>query len=785
LQQVERSRELFRTRGPSSNAAEADRSLAALLLDRVGLEQLHGLANLIASAQDLDHARVALEEADRQAQGEHARVQTELLWARYHQLAGNPYLMQLHLAAARRTAEASGFRAVAVEVDARLGVRLTGPGSGSDTVVALPGETMPLEVRASDWRGRPLPGYVLHGFVEARGGPCPGVTPARQITDHLGRARFELISPGLASRAVFHAATPDGVHTISIRVVVRPVAIEYVAPHSSVAALTAAQERLLRQLFGPGCPRLRIQREFTTGRSGTRVLLVEPFRDGEHDEELRGQPCIVKIGPRALVEDEQDRYQRWVKELLPINASRLDGFAAFHDEAALRQSLVGDLARGQVRELREWLAAAEPFDAHLLLERVFVGDLPACWYANNPRRRGSLPLAELYGPMLPILLHLDDEDPPRGLMAGGRGGESEAPAEPGKQVLRVEDGLRPPAARSFRPGEEVSLSEVGVLGFRQTNGAWDYELAAGAAPLRVVFRSLLPPELIEADGAPERLLIAGRAWSVRGRVRDTAFDRLHDNLGRCCAVFSETHPGESVVLSPDERQLLFSTGQTFRRRCNPLLYLGLLLDEVLLCNWSLIHGDLHGRNILVGAQGQPFYIDFARTGYGPTLFDFIKFEVYLWHENFAGWPTGERGCVSAPSTPVGRGLDEAIDLLDELASTDPARHFPSPYARRDVHGQRGWPGLFRQCVATLRSAARPYVVDSNGRDYFLPLALYSALMLRWCDPQTTRDEEQRRVVARQGVIHALAAGALLDGVLAGRISLEPRGRALTAGEQGI
>jgi hypothetical protein len=122
---------------------------------------------------------------------------------------------------------------------------------------------------------------------------------------------------------------------------------------------------------------------------------------------------------------------------------------------------------------------------------------------------------------------------------------------------------------------------------------------------------------------------------------------------------------------------------------------------------------------------------------------------------------GEKDC------PAGRGLTEAIELLEELAAADPARHFPSPYARRDVHGRAGWPGLFRQCLATLRSAARPYVVDPNGRDYFLPLALYTALMLRWCNPAAAHDDGQRKVVARQGVMHALAAGALLDGVLAG------------------
>ena len=101
------------------------------------------------------------------------------------------------------------------------------------------------------------------------------------------------------------------------------------------------------------------------------------------------------------------------------------------------------------------------------------------------------------------------------------------------------------------------------------------------------------------------------------------------------------------------------------------------------------------------------------------------------------------------------------------ARADPARHFPSPYARRDGRFGRSQSGrrLFRQCLATLRSAARPHVVDPGGRDYFLPLALYTGLMLRWCDPSRTDDESQQRRLARQGVVHALASASLVDGVL--------------------
>jgi hypothetical protein len=58
------------------------------------------------------------------------------------------------------------------------------------------------------------------------------------------------------------------------------------------------------------------------------------------------------------------------------------------------------------------------------------------------------------------------------------------------------------------------------------------------------------------------------------------------------------------------------------------------------------------------------------------------------------------------------------------------------------------------------------VVDAEARDYFVPLALYTALMLRWCEPEEKApDEERRRRLARQGVMHALAAGTLLAGVL--------------------
>jgi hypothetical protein len=755
--------------------SEANRTLAALLLDEAarGPHPPHRIPHPPAPSPKegegekdaLALARRALEEAEQHHQGEQGRVQAELSWARYHQLAGAPYQMQLHLAAARRAAEASGYQALALGVDARLGVQLTGPTGPARltplpdeadevAVVVQPGETVALEVRASDWRDRPLPAYVLHSVVEQEGPTTLTVTPDRVRTNHLGRASFEIRArqPG---HAVFRAATPDGVHALALRVVCRPVVIEWAAdlmqeaPHPRPLSQGGRGEedgRLLRQLFGPSCPRLQVTRAFAGGHSGTRVLLVEPFRDGEHGAEMRGQPCIVKLGPRGLLEDERRRYLRWVKELLPANVSRLDGFTVWNDSAALRMSLVGDISRGQVREAREWLVNATAFDAHLLLERVFVGDLSACWYGNSTRLHEPQRVEEVYGPMIPSLLHLVDTSPSRGFAT---------PA--GQPTVRLAEGLRHPGARSFHNGDEVVLAGASLLGYRQIADAWEYELQAASSPLRFTFRTPLSPELLEPDGDPARVT----ARAVRGTVESTAHDRLMSTLRRCCDVFNRTHPGESVTLTSDERFLLVQAEDVTRRLPNPLDHLARLAGMELPCAWSLIHGDLHGRNILVGPQGQPFYIDFARTGYGPTLFDFIKFEVYLWHESFAGWPHGE--------APAECSLAQAVRLLEEFSSPDPGRHFPSPYARRELAkggGQSSWPALFRQCLATLRSAARPHVVDPEARDYFVPLALYTALMLRWCEPEEKAGEEERsRRLARQGVVHAVAAGALLAGVL--------------------
>jgi hypothetical protein len=61
----------------------------------------------------------------------------------------------------------------------------------------------------------------------------------------------------------------------------------------------------------------------------------------------------------------------------------------------------------------------------------------------------------------------------------------------------------------------------------------------------------------------------------------------------------------------------------------PLAVYPHLLDKVLEGRKSLVHGDLHGRNVLVDERGKGWLIDFAKVGERHNLFDFIKLEVYV------------------------------------------------------------------------------------------------------------------------------------------------------------
>ena len=158
----------------------------------------------------------------------------------------------------------------------------------------------------------------------------------------------------------------------------------------------------------------------------------------------------------------------------------------------------------------------------------------------------------------------------------------------------------------------------------------------------------------------------GTFWAV---VKEFTFDRLLDALRGGVAACPVDGAGERLTLSDDGRTLEVRTFQrdpvACARRCSRSTSTS---TGRLPHRRSIIHGDLHTRNVIVSPRGMPYYIDFSDTGIGPTLFDFIKHESYLWCWSLAGVPDG--------AGPAECTLTEAVRLMRAL--TRPRRPLPRP-----------------------------------------------------------------------------------------------------------
>ena len=216
--------------------------------------------------------------------------------------------------------------------------------------------------------------------------------------------------------------------------------------------------------------------------------------------------------------------------------------------------------------------------------------------------------------------------------------------------------------------------------------------------MRVALRTRVAPRYYDKDGVAENLI--GQERHVVGVVEEFTFDRLLDALRACVATCPLDAQGERLALSDNGDTLQVRTHDENLSLHTPLFSLHKHLERPLLHRRSIIHGDLHTRNVIVSPGGMPYYIDFSDTGIGPTLFDFIKHEAYLWCWSLAGVPDGE----GRPECT----LTEAVRLMRAL--THRKHRFPAALTLPDfLSGDRhGWQAKFYRCVGTVRSLARDH-----------------------------------------------------------------------------
>jgi hypothetical protein len=188
--------------------------------------------------------------------------------------------------------------------------------------------------------------------------------------------------------------------------------------------------------------------------------------------------------------------------------------------------------------------------------------------------------------------------------------------------------------------------------------------------------------------------------------------RLEDMVEQAFRDFSET----TVEIRTEE----LAWGTPASSYLNPLQLYPNLLNQTLQGKKSMVHGDLHLRNVLVDDNNQGRLIDFALVTERHNLYDFIKLETYI------------RQMILSQKTC---GFSFAAYLQFEEAPAAASLGQPTP-EDSDLHKAF-------QVIQALREMAGHYMghpVDFRQK-YFPALFLYNLAVLKYYDnhgPQAAR-----------------------------------------------
>ncbi|MFN8379096.1 MAG: phosphotransferase [Anaerolineae bacterium] len=349
--------------------------------------------------------------------------------------------------------------------------------------------------------------------------------------------------------------------------------------------LSTAHMVLLRRMFSRN-GRVRLERRLPGGHTSAIVLLATPFRpEGDADS-----PVVVKLDRADAILDEAQRYETIVKRTLPALTARLiDAPVVLADEnlAGLMYTFVpGETGR----------VAALDLDGDALgnwLRDELYPTFGATWW--NQRRPYRFPAWAEYDWLLPPLLTIEHI------------AEEEA-----KIAYVIRDPVRRARVRTLEYGSVVSVEDFTLEQVRPDKGTLTLIGGKGQEAARKAFRI----EVRKAD-------LEGNVW-FRGEI----VERI---VGRVWRTRDEGLMHSVMALDPDfdPRGITIPGSTRDHRLPNPLVYYDELLDRKVDGTLSMLHGDLHLGNILVGHKLAPFLIDFEQARTGHTLFDWASLEVSL------------------------------------------------------------------------------------------------------------------------------------------------------------
>ncbi len=171
--------------------------------------------------------------------------------------------------------------------------------------------------------------------------------------------------------------------------------------------------------------------------------------------------------------------------------------------------------------------------------------------------------------------------------------------------------------------------------------------------------------------------------------------------------------------------------------------------------YSLVHGDLHPRNILAD-RDDVWLLDFGETGVAPTLFDFAKLEVYLriWCLRLSADARDFENAAFAFETHMLDHMTASEGSLEPVAALADGLGATSASVLR-----------IARCIADIRRQALRYSLGSpDRRDYLAVLYLTTLKTLRYAGSAPELAYNFRLVVA---------LAWLLEDVLSVIVGLEP------------
>lgn len=351
------------------------------------------------------------------------------------------------------------------------------------------------------------------------------------------------------------------------------------------ADLSTAHLVLLRRMFSRN-GRVRLDRRLPGGHTSAIVLLATPFRpEGDADA-----PVVVKLDRADAILDEAQRYETIVKHTLPALTARLIDAPVV---------LAGDNLAGLMYTFvpgETGHVAALDLDGDALgnwLRDELYPTFGATWW--NQRRPYRFPVWAEYDWLLPPLVTIE-----------------QMPEAEAQIACVIRDPVRRNRVRALEYGAVVSVEDFTLEQVRPDKGTFSLIGGKGQEAARRAFRI----EVRNAD-------LEDNVW-FRGEI----VERI---TGRVWRTRDESLMHSVMALDPDfDPRAGTIPGSTRDHHLpNPLVHYDALLDRKVDGTLSMLHGDLHLGNILVGHKQAPFLIDFEQARTGHTLFDWASLEISL------------------------------------------------------------------------------------------------------------------------------------------------------------